>query len=117
MHLYFTHKGDIDSEDDLTDFEEILENDDEDDDDWIPGVSVSRNSLELADFNPLPHMPILDSSNSATNKSMMSKIWTNGVQLSDRVENIVGKESIACFKQFLLFPQCFQKLSVVDASK
>ena len=67
-------------------------------------------------FNPLPHMPILDSSNSATNKSMMS----NEVQLSDSVENIVGKGEIACYiacnKQFL-FPQCFQKLSVLDASK
>ena len=28
-------------------------------------------------FNPLPDMPILGSSNSAENKDMMSKIWTN----------------------------------------
>ena len=40
-----------------------------------------------------------------------------GIQLSDLVENSVGKEEIACYEQFLLFPQCFQKLSVVDASK
>ena len=52
-------------------------------------------------------MPILVSSNSAAKENMMSKIWTNGVQLSDRVENIVGKEEIARF----------QKLSIVDASK
>ena len=32
-------------------------------------------------------------------------------------ENLVGKEEIARLEQFLLFPQCFQKLSVVDASK
>ena len=32
------------------------------------------------------------------------------------VENIVGKGEIACYEQFLLFPQCFQMLSVVDAS-
>ena len=38
-----------------------------------------------------------------------------GVQLSDRIENIVGKGEIARYEQFLLFPQCFQKLSVVDA--
>ena len=62
-------------------------------------------------------MPILGSSNSAANKNMMSKIWTNGVQLSDWVENSVGKEETARYEQFLLFPQCFQKLSVVDASK
>ena len=29
--------------------------------------------------------------------------------------NIVGKGEIARKEQFLLFPQCFQKLSVVDA--
>ena len=40
-----------------------------------------------------------------------------GIQFSDLVENIVGKEEIAHFEQFLLYPQCFQKLSVVDASK
>ena len=40
-----------------------------------------------------------------------------GIQLSDRVENIVGKGEIACYKQFLLLQLCFQKLSVVDASE
>ena len=40
-----------------------------------------------------------------------------GIQLSDSVENIVGKEEIAGNEQFLLFPQIFQKLSVVDVSK
>ena len=40
-----------------------------------------------------------------------------GIQLPDGVENIVGKGEIAHSEQFLLFPQCFQKLSVVDASK
>ena len=62
-------------------------------------------------------MPILGSSDSAANKSMMSKMWMNRLQLSDWVENIVGKGEIAHYKQFLLFPQCFQKLSAVDASK
>ena len=37
------------------------------------------------------------------------------MQFSDLVKNIVGKEEIALYAQFLLFPQCFQKLSVVDA--
>ena len=68
-------------------------------------------------FNPLPNMPILGPSNSTANKTMMSKIWTNGVQLSERVENVVGKEETALREQFLLFPQCFQKLYVVDATK
>ena len=38
------------------------------------------------------------------------------IQLTDWVEN-VGKGEIARYEQFLLFPQCFQKLFVVDASK
>ena len=67
--------------------------------------------------NPLPHMPILGPPSSSANKDMMSKIWTNGIQLPDWVENVVGKEEIARYEQFLLFPQCFQKLSVFDASK
>ena len=56
-------------------------------------------------------MPILGSSISAANQNLMSKIWTNGVQLSERVENIVGKREIAHYEQFPLFPQCFQKPS------
>ena len=40
-----------------------------------------------------------------------------GIQLSDLVENIVRKGEIASCEQFFLFPQCFQKLYVVDASK
>ena len=36
-----------------------------------------------------------------------------GIQSSDLVENVVGKEEIARYEQFLLFPQCFQKLFVV----
>ena len=39
------------------------------------------------------------------------------IQVSDRVENIVGKEEIARYEQFLLFPQRFLNASVVDALK
>ena len=39
------------------------------------------------------------------------------MQFSDWVENIVGKEEIAPYEQFLLFPQYFQELSVVDVLK
>ena len=61
-------------------------------------------------------MPILGFSTSAANKNIISKTWTNRVTFSDGLENIVGKEEIAREEQFRLFPQCFQKLSVVDAS-
>ena len=40
-----------------------------------------------------------------------------GIQLSDLAENIVGKGEIFRYEQFLLFPQYFQKLPTVDASK
>ena len=40
-----------------------------------------------------------------------------GIQLSDLIENIMGKEEIARYEQFFLFPQCFPKLSVVVALK
>ena len=40
-----------------------------------------------------------------------------GIQFSDLVGNIVGKEEIAHNEQFLLSPLCFQKLSVIDALK
>ena len=40
-----------------------------------------------------------------------------GIQLSDCVENFLGKGEIARYEQFLLFPQCSLKLSVVNASK
>ena len=39
------------------------------------------------------------------------------IQLSDRVENIVGKGEIARYEQFLLFPQCCQNQSFFDVSK
>ena len=60
-------------------------------------------------------MPNLGSSNSVAKEYMMSKnIDKWGIQFSDRGENIVGKEEIVSYEQFLLFLQCFQKLSVVD---
>ena len=37
--------------------------------------------------------------------------------LTKMAENTVGKGEIACYKQFLLFPQCFQKACFPGASK
>ena len=54
-------------------------------------------------------MPILDSSNKAANKDRMSKYGQMGLQLSDGVENIVGKGKIARYEQFLVFPKWFSK--------
>ena len=45
------------------------------------------------------------------------KFDENGRKLSKRVENKVGKGEIACYEQFLLFPQRFQKACFPGASK
>ena len=42
----------------------------------LSGITT-LGSKDKNPFNPLPYMPILDSSNSAANKDMMSKILTN----------------------------------------
>ena len=39
------------------------------------------------------------------------------VYLLEKLENIVAKEEIARFEQFLLLSQCFQISSVVEASE
>ena len=38
------------------------------------------------------------------------KMDENGRKLSKQLENTVGKGEIACYEQFLLFPQCFYRL-------
>ena len=45
------------------------------------------------------------------------KFDENDRKLSKRVENTVGKGEFACYKQFLLFLQCFQKACFPGASK
>ena len=60
---------------------------------------------------------ILDSSKWKEFADDNFKIVENGRKLSKRVENTVGKGEIACYKQFLLFPQCFQKACFPGASK
>ena len=45
------------------------------------------------------------------------KFDENGSKLSKWVENTVGQGEIACYEQFLIFPQCFQKACFPGASK
>ena len=45
------------------------------------------------------------------------KFDEDGRKLSKRVENTVGKGKIACYEQFLFFPQCFQKACFPGVSK
>ena len=38
----------------------------------------------------------------------------NGRKFSKWVENTVGKEEIALYEQFVLYPQCFKKTCTAD---
>ena len=40
--------------------------------------NITEKPCSFYIVNPLPYMPILGSPNSAANKDMMLKIWTNG---------------------------------------
>ena len=40
------------------------------------GLNMDKSKISSRDIHPLPHMPILSSSDSAVNKDNMSKIWT-----------------------------------------
>ena len=45
------------------------------------------------------------------------KFDENSRKFPERVENIVGKGEIARYEQFLLYPQCFQKVYFQGVSK
>ena len=45
------------------------------------------------------------------------KFDENTGKFSKRVENTLGKGEIACYEQFLLFPQCFRKACFPGSSK
>ena len=47
-------------------------------------------------------------------ETTISNLMKMARQFCKRVENTVGKGEIACWEQFLLFPQCFQKTSATD---
>ena len=61
-------------------------------------------------FYTFPKWQILDSSKFKEFADYSFKCGENGRKFSDKVENTVGKGEIAHYKQFLLFPQCFQKI-------
>ena len=62
----------------------------------------------------IPKGQILDCSKLKELADDSFKFDENGRQFSKRVENTVGKGEIACYEQFLLFPQCFQKACTAD---
>ena len=66
---------------------------------------------------PITRRQVLDSSKLNEFADNNFKYDENGRKLSKRVENTVRKGEIACYEQFLLFPQCFQKACFPGASK
>ena len=76
----------------------------------------SRGSFPRC-FNPLPDDKILDWSKLKQFADDNYKFDENSRKFSKQVENTVGKGEIACYEQFLLFPQCFQKACFPGASK
>ena len=52
---------------------------------------------------------MLDSSKLKSLQTTIFQFDENGRKLFKWIENTVGKGEIACYKQFLLFPQGFQK--------
>ena len=64
--------------------------------------------------NPFPNDKILDWSKLKEFADDNFEFDENGGKFSERVENTVGKGEIAPYKQFLLFPQCFQRTCTAD---
>ena len=60
-------------------------------------------------FLPITRRQISDPSKLKEFADNNFKFDDNGRKLSKWVKNTVGKGEIARYKQFLLFPQCFQK--------
>ena len=60
---------------------------------------------------------ILDGSKLKQSADDNFKFDENSRKFFKWVENTVGKEEIACYKQFLLFRQCFQKACFPGVSK
>ena len=65
-------------------------------------------------INPLPDDKILDWSKLKQITDDILKCIQNGNKVQYRTENIVRKGEIACYKQFLLFSQCFHFHSFIS---
>ena len=65
-------------------------------------------------YYPFHKRQILDSSKSNEFADNNFKFDENDRKFSKWVENTVEKGETACYEQFLLFPQCFQKTCSAD---
>ena len=60
-------------------------------------------------YQPFPKRQIIQASKLKEIADDNFKLDEYGITLSEWAFNTVGKGEIACYKQFLLFPQCFQE--------
>ena len=70
-------------------------------------------TLDNKRINPFPNDKYLSLSNWKSADDNL-EFDENSRKLFKRVENTVGKGEIACYEQFLFFPQCFQKTCTAD---
>ena len=78
---------------------------------YIKGLNRLWNLLTLSQTT------ILDSSTLKEFVVDNFEFDEDGKKLSKQAENTEGKGEIACYEQFLLFPQCFQTTCTADTLK
>ena len=76
-------------------------------------MNIPSDFINIASL-PFPKRRILDPSKPKEFADDDFKFEEIGRKLSKWLENTVGKGEIARYKQFLLFPQCFQKTCTAD---
>ena len=72
-------------------------------------IWTSLGCCHMVKSYPFPKRQILDSSKLKLFADNNINFDENGKKFPKRIEDTVGKGEIACYKEFLLFPKCFQK--------
>ena len=76
-------------------------------------MNISSDLIYISSL-PFPKLQILDPSKLKELADDDFNFEEIGRKFSKWLENTVGKGEIARYKQFLLFPQCFQKTCTAD---
>ena len=76
-------------------------------------MNISSDLINISSL-PFPKWRILDPSKLKQYADDNFKFDENGKKFSKWLENTLGKGEIAHYKQFLLFPLCFQKTCTAD---
>ena len=76
--------------------------------------ALCGNGLTITFDKTFPKPQISDSSNLKKFAGNNFKFDRNGRKFSKKLENSVGKGEIACYKQFLISQQSFQKTCTAD---